>query len=375
MKNPRVSAWIPLFLILGFQSAFSQLTFPVRGAFYYSWYPATWGVAGSHVFYQPDLGYYSSDDQAVVDQHIKALEYAKVDVAIASWWGINQQSESKRFPALFSRTIAAGSALKWAIYYEKEGFGNPTVAQIQTDLAYVKQNYAGHPNYAHVDGKPVVFVYNADDNTCEVADRWAAATNGEWYVGLKVVGGYQGCAHQPSTWHQYGPNSPEQRQTGYGIVIAPGFWRADATAPLLARDPVRFAQNVRDMVKSKEPWQLITTFNEWGEGTAVESAKDWKSASGFGLYLDALHNDGNAVALADPQANRAGRNRLAPAGETRMDVYDLKGKRIATLKSESLEAFLARTDKIGSARGVYLARSAGGGSGSARDPVKLANLR
>jgi hypothetical protein len=36
----------------------------------------------------------------------------------------------------------------------------------------------------------------------------------------------------------------------------------------------------------------VTTFNEWGEGTAVESATEWASPSGYGAYLDALHNDG-----------------------------------------------------------------------------------
>jgi hypothetical protein len=42
------------------------------------------------------------------------------------------------------------------------------------------------------------------------------------------------------------------------------------------------------MVASGEPWQLVTTFNEWGEGTSVESADEWKSASGLGAYLDAI---------------------------------------------------------------------------------------
>ena len=44
------------------------------------------------------------------------------------------------------------------------------------------------------------------------------------------------------------------------------------------------------MVKTNEPLQLITTFNEWGEGTAVESAQEWASASGYGSYIDALHD-------------------------------------------------------------------------------------
>jgi hypothetical protein len=44
------------------------------------------------------------------------------------------------------------------------------------------------------------------------------------------------------------------------------------------------------MVASRARFQLVTTFNEWGEGTAVESARQWQTASGYGAYLDALHN-------------------------------------------------------------------------------------
>jgi hypothetical protein len=43
------------------------------------------------------------------------------------------------------------------------------------------------------------------------------------------------------------------------------------------------------MVASRARFQLVTTFNEWGEGTAVESARQWQSGSGFGSYLDTLH--------------------------------------------------------------------------------------
>ena len=40
------------------------------------------------------------------------------------------------------------------------------------------------------------------------------------------------------------------------------------------------------------PWHLVLTFNEWGEGTSVESAREWATPSGYGAYLDALHNAG-----------------------------------------------------------------------------------
>jgi hypothetical protein len=62
--------------------------------------------------------------------------------------------------------------------------------------------------------------------------------------------------------------------------ISPGFWLKGNTMRL-ARDINRWSQNVRDMVASGANWQLVTTFSEWGEGTAVEPATQWASASGL----------------------------------------------------------------------------------------------
>jgi hypothetical protein len=44
------------------------------------------------------------------------------------------------------------------------------------------------------------------------------------------------------------------------------------------------------MNASPLPWHLVETFNEWGEGTAIESAQEWSTPSGYGAYLDALHS-------------------------------------------------------------------------------------
>lgn len=271
----------------------STLSFPLRGAFYYVWYPQTWTVGGEHVSYDVELGYYSSDDPNVVDQHIQDMDYANIDVAIASWWGIDKHNQAQRIPMLLDQTVDAGSDLKWAIYYEKEGFGNPGVEEIRDDLDYLMQNYADHDAFARIDGKPVIFIYNADDRDCQVADRWAEASNGEWYVNLKVFGGFGDCLNQPDSWHQYGPASSPQRHRGYSYVISPGFWRADEAEPRLERDINRWYKDIRSMIASKEPWQLITTYNEWGEGTAIERCFDWSSDTEYGLYLDALHVDGN----------------------------------------------------------------------------------
>jgi hypothetical protein len=67
--------------------------------------------------------------------------------------------------------------------------------------------------------------------------------------------------------HQYAPGRRGRLPGGYSVSISPGFFKANESAPRLARDPTRWNQGVRDMVASKAQFQLMTTFNEWGEGT------------------------------------------------------------------------------------------------------------
>lgn len=43
------------------------------------------------------------------------------------------------------------------------------------------------------------------------------------------------------------------------------------------RDVARFRTDVAAQVASKEEWQLITTWNEWGENSAIEPAQEWGS--------------------------------------------------------------------------------------------------
>ena len=272
-----------------------DVALPARAAFYYPWFPETWTVNGRHVFYHPKPGYYDSSNAAVADAHISQLRHGGFDVAIASWWGQGTHAEQTRLPLLLDRTSAASSGLKWTLYYEKEGSGNPTVAALQDDLSYIHQRYADRPEYARVGGKPVLFVYNANDTTCEVANRWRQAVGPSWYLVLKVFPGYRDCAQQPNAWHQYAPAAAASSHDK-SYAISPGFHRADEPLPRLERDPTAWPQRIRDMVASGKPWQLVTTFNEWGEGTAVEPAQEWESPSGYGTYLDALNSDGTGGA-------------------------------------------------------------------------------
>jgi hypothetical protein len=264
---------------------------PVRAAFYYPWFPQAWTQQGIYPFthYHPSAGFYDGASQSVVAGQIKAMQYGRISVGIASWWGQGSQTDSK-IPVLLS--AASGTGFGWAIYYEPEGSGDPSVSQISADLAYINSRYGSNAAFYRVNGRPVIFVYAQPSDGCGMADRWAQANASHAdYVVLKVFPGYASCASQPDQWHQYAPAVAEDHQAGHSFTISPGFWLATSSTARLGRDLTRWQQEVRDMVASGEPWQLVTTFNEWGEGTSVESATEWASASGYGTYLDALHNN------------------------------------------------------------------------------------
>ena len=118
-----------------------------------------------------------------------------------------------------------------------------------------------------------------------------AAANGDWYIVLKTFRNHDDCSVQPNHWHEYGPATAVVHKPGYSFSISPGFWKVTEGTPILARLSMEeWRTNVMGMVSSREPWQLITTFNEWGEGTAVEACTEWESSSGYGQYADVLHS-------------------------------------------------------------------------------------
>jgi hypothetical protein len=274
-------------------NASNQLTFPIRAAFYYPWFPQAWNQSHINPFtqYHPTLGQYRSDDMKVIQQHIDAMKYGKIQLGIASWWGQGHHTDSH-----VADLLKAGQAANfyWALYIESEGSGDPTPDALRSDLVYIRDHYASAPAYLKINGKFLIFVYAQPEDSCGMADRWKQANTVGAYVVLKVFPGYRNCASQPDAWHQYAPANAQKQQGQDSYTISPGFWKAGEEVPMLVRDPSTWSKSIQAMIASKANFQLVTTFNEWGEGTAVESAKEWASPTGYGLYLDALHADGVA---------------------------------------------------------------------------------
>jgi hypothetical protein len=219
----------------------------------------------------------------VLAAHVSQMKYAGLDAAIASWWGPTTPT-GNRLPLLLDAAAAQDFAI--TAYYEREGTANPTAAEVRADLATLSTS---HPAWLKIGGKPVIFVYNANDTTCAIVDKWRQAAPG-WYLQMKVFRGYATCPTQPDSWHQYGPAVPYETHGSYHANVSPGFWHHTEATPRLARDLTQFKQNLSRLADAAVAWQLITSFNEWGEGTSVEPATQWQSASGMGDYLDAMRD-------------------------------------------------------------------------------------
>jgi hypothetical protein len=304
----------------------SNESLPIRGMFYYPWFtggnpsfPGAWDQLGvaPYTQYHPALGYYDSNLDATIDNHVAAMAWGNNKAIIWSWWGPNSR-EDQVLDNFLARLVALGSTQKVAIYYEAEGntiagtpgSPDPAAAQIAADLDYISLNFANHPNYLWVASKPVVFAYGGPEDGTQGASerptkRWADAlllTKQSWYNVLKVYAGYAGEPDQPSNWHQYGPATAYDQQGTHSVTVSPRYWFATTTTPLWDGDIHEFAANVTSMLAASVDFKLVTSFNEWGEGHGVEfvdgpsgrqyTGTGWPSSSGFGQYLDVLHNNG-----------------------------------------------------------------------------------
>lgn len=259
---------------------------PIRAAFLYPWFPTAWSQLGVDPYtnYHPLLGRYDSADDAAIYAQLLLAKQAHIDAFIGSWWGQGDRTDVA-LQHIIPRSQADGSPLRWSVYYEPEGIGDPSVTQIVSDLQYLKTTLFGQPNYLTVGGKPVVFVYSDGADGQAMTTRWAQAKaqfGGNLYVVLKVHANYRADTAQPDSWHQYAPSSAIDKQLPYSISVSPGFWKV-GESPRLARNPTTFDTNVATMVSSGVPWQLITTWNEWSEGTSVEPAAEFGTT-----YIDIL---------------------------------------------------------------------------------------
>lgn len=227
--------------------------------------------------FAPQTELYSSSNDQIIYWQLRKLAEAKQEVAIASWWGPNHKSDrafNKIITDIMNRPDNPYPNLRWSMYYEKEGFGTIPLTELESDLNYIKSKYTTQPGYFKINGKPVIFVYNAAHSGYNAMDdlaRWQTVRDRTgFYVVLKVDPLTSGAAPTAiDSWHEYAPANRTGTRGNFFYFVSPAFW-LEGNAPRLVRDLTAFKTGVTAMVQSNTLWKLTETWNEWGEGSSVE---------------------------------------------------------------------------------------------------------
>jgi hypothetical protein len=280
-------------------------------AFYYGWYgdaadKADWGKVDSaarridKAADYPLAGAYSSKDPALVSDQMREMRACGITSIIYSWWGIGSY-EDLHFPLIIQCARAQG--LKVTVYYEmcpKIG-GAASADAVQADLDYLIGKYAGAANWLTEDGRKVVFIYGYAWRQLKLED-WRAiigearrtyagrvffSVAAENAAGLDFVDSI----HRYALVASAGERPPDQmnawamtfyaqylkEQARYPIktlTVYPGY---DDThlhrAKTLATgrfDGALYETLWSCAVRRGPDWILITSWNEWHEGTEIE---------------------------------------------------------------------------------------------------------
>ena len=285
-------------------------------AFYYPWYgnPTIDGkwihwTQNNHLppediaaDYYPALGAYSSNDPAVIAQHMEWLRQAGIGVIISSWWG--QGSREDRAVPLLLQT-AEHYGIKVAFHIEP--YRERTAESLVSDIQYLYQQYGNSPAFFRSTEtsryspstlpKGMFFVWSigvqgAENNPVE-ANYWRQAMDsihalpegaliianilqGDWIAGGHVDGLYNyATLHlEENGGFDWARSLPPDAL--YVPSVIPGFSAkrvgyAERTFVPREEGATYSAQWTSALSVGIQPALVtITSFNEWHEGSIIE---------------------------------------------------------------------------------------------------------
>lgn len=291
-------------------------------AFYYPWYASPEGPSGywehwpSGYAHEPLMGLYDSADESVILAHMAMAKNAGIDGFIAIWWGIGT-FEGDQFEKILG--VAERIGFNVTIYYAGLPWREVDVDDAVRELSYVVDNYADSPVFLKDSGRPVIFIYAAEtapdgarepDFWFDVRRRLEAevgpvALNADvWdskysqvfdgfhsyvYLGDEVedyftdtikrfkvyLSSYEALDEAFSSAYSGGSVNVELKP--FCVTVIPGAdFRAIGGDMFLDRDEGEFyAEYWRAALELEAHSVLITSWNEWHEGTEIEPSNDY----------------------------------------------------------------------------------------------------
>jgi glycoprotein endo-alpha-1,2-mannosidase len=291
-------------------------------AFYYGWYgnPAT---SGRWVHWQgvdqaneriensahfPAGGAYDSHDPAILDRQMALAQAAGITGFVGSWWG-QGSFEDQGMPLLLQAAGRHGLAV--SVYYERiarEGAASRKVTAL-ADLDYILTHYGADKAWLRAAGRPVVFVYGRALHQLSPAE-WREVVvqlrhdnpGGVVLVAdsldSKDLVGFDGASTYNITGQTQHKSPPEIRDWAHAaypkMVAAAGPGKISSVTVIpgyddraVGRPPPRpvtqrwggetYRALWHEAAAAAPDYVLITSWNEWHEGSEIEPSVEYGS--------------------------------------------------------------------------------------------------
>ena len=288
-------------------------------AFYFPWYyPENWFWTGKlSIAHQPVSGLYSSADENILRSHIDMAKKAGIDGFICSWWGGNSVTDQNLQKLA---RICAESDFKFTIYLEEA----KTVDDLRETIHYLDSTYSRQNTFLKFEGKPVIFIFNRILETIPL-DSLRAVKSGfsmiNYGYGVSSLEGFEGFHEflplKESTpiikrFYRVAREVAHSKGKLFALPVIPGFDDRFVNTPgtFIDRKKGEYYKKTWEVALFSEPdWILVTTFNEWFEGTEIEPSKEYgdlyiRLTASYAKKLKGIYEDSKIQRFEDWKINQ-----------------------------------------------------------------------
>ncbi|MEZ4870473.1 MAG: endo-1,3-alpha-glucanase family glycosylhydrolase [Caldilineaceae bacterium] len=270
---------------------------PLVLAFYYTWFDEnTWTYDRlSDLPAEP----YVSRDRGVMGRHIDQAKAAGIDALLVAWYGPNGDSNQTEPNLAALLDEAAARNFKIGILFETDSPFLGGTDAIRGALQHALTVHANHPAYLRVDGRPVIFFWHPTNYGLE---SWRAIRgqvdpgyNSIWIsegVNTGYLAVFDGHHLYSNTWNPPSDlNYTDQKFAGlvqqarqqfgaykfWVATVMPGYndtrVRPGSGFAKDREGGAYYERSWQAAIDSNPDWIVITSFNEWPEGTYIEPSQ------------------------------------------------------------------------------------------------------
>ena len=248
----------------------------------------------------PLKGPYDSRDPELIRWHIELARETGIDVFVVDWWGDTggQEISDVNMKAIMDLNEKEGLGIRFCILFDGL-WGHPQPPPVDTAIArleYAIKKYGNRTSYLKLEGSPAIFTYATQ---VYPASTWSEIINKirrDGYSALFFSDAfseeYADAFDGLQTYSPPGLFDPNQdfekayksaaqlakkRGEPCGFNVIPGYDDTKVRQPgrvLPREDGATYEKLWKAVLSSGCQWALITSWNEWHEGTEIEPSME-----------------------------------------------------------------------------------------------------